>query len=266
MGNLIEIRPINSPKWHGKEGKESFSAKKKIQALVNGSTRKYTTGLSAEDIKYLKEKGCTYDLSDSFTAGVPHPFWDDKASEVVLENHTVVLNTENELDFIKSKIVKASKYVANSQAAIDDGDFPDATHFIFSEEEEEEALASRAAKRYAAGYILRKLSRERKLQVAIIIKGKNLRNKSDNSLLLEMEKIVNENTDDFLAVAKRDGAEITNEALVLEAILSNELNKKGHKIMYGDSVLGTSVSEVVAYLGEPEQQELKSTLIAKLRV
>jgi hypothetical protein len=52
---------------------ESFTRPKKMQALVDTETMKYSTGLSVADIKDLKAKGIKYDLSDNFDSEVPHP-------------------------------------------------------------------------------------------------------------------------------------------------------------------------------------------------
>ena len=72
----VEIRPIESKRWHNKTGQESFTRPKKIQALVDGSTMKYATGLSDADIKELAKKGVNYDLSPHYNSETPHPFWD----------------------------------------------------------------------------------------------------------------------------------------------------------------------------------------------
>jgi len=261
----IEVRPIEVSKWHGKSGKHSFSAPKVIKAFVNGLQRKYNTGLSVEDIKKLKGRGCKYNLSDSFDANEPHEFWDTKTAEIRLENNTVMFYSDNDLDFIKIKIMKASRFVANSLEEAENGACPDATHYIFSEGEEVEAVATRVEKKNKAGVVLNKLSKERKLQLALIITKKNLRGKSDAALVVEMDNIVTNYIEEFLDIAEKDKAMTQLEALVLEAILEGVLSESGHKIMYADSTLGTTAEEVALYLQEPENQELKITLMDRVK-
>jgi len=51
---IVEVRPIKKEKWHGKEGKDSFTAPKTVEALVSLRTRRYSTGLSNEDRENLQ--------------------------------------------------------------------------------------------------------------------------------------------------------------------------------------------------------------------
>ena len=56
MAKLVEVRPIEVKKWHGKKGQESFTRPKKIQALIDPVTMQYATGLTEEDIAKLRGK------------------------------------------------------------------------------------------------------------------------------------------------------------------------------------------------------------------
>ena len=132
----VEVRPIENKKWHNKTGQESFTRPKKIQALVDASTMKYATGLSEDDVKDLRSKGVNYDLSDHYNSETPHPFWDSNMAIVKLENNTMFYDMANALDVIKVKIMKASKYVANSMAEYEKGAWPEATHVNFDEAEQ----------------------------------------------------------------------------------------------------------------------------------
>ncbi|MCB0392795.1 MAG: hypothetical protein KDD58_16010, partial [Bdellovibrionales bacterium] len=100
---LVEVRPIESPKWHGKTKGESFKRPLKLSALVDGETMRYATGLSKEDIEKLKKKGVSYNLSDEYDPDKPHEFWDSPLPVVKLENNTQFFNTDNVIDFIKVK-------------------------------------------------------------------------------------------------------------------------------------------------------------------
>ena len=122
MANLIKVKPIDTASWHGKKGYESFRKPKTIQALVNSSTRTYTTGLNNVTIAFAdpttssEEKVLTEqeyyskllkaDLTNQFVDETPHPFWDSKPRQDVkstdnkpkrkrIVNPEITENTEN---------------------------------------------------------------------------------------------------------------------------------------------------------------------------
>src|SRR5690349_20055934 len=98
----VEVRPIESKKWHGKKGKESFKQPMTIEVLYDPATGRLATGLTDEEAeKYSKLLGV--DLSDNFNMLEPHPYWSTKAASIKLENHTVIYDTEKPLDYVKVK-------------------------------------------------------------------------------------------------------------------------------------------------------------------
>lgn len=79
---LVEIRPLDIPRWHGKQGKEAFTQPHTIEALYDHSTGGYATGLSEkEEIEYSKKMGGV-DLSNHFNQDAPHPFGGVKWGEL----------------------------------------------------------------------------------------------------------------------------------------------------------------------------------------
>lgn len=98
---LVEIRPIEVKKWHGKTKKDSFTRTKKIQALIDGDTMQYATGLdnisktydhpkTEEKITELEYYGILIGKDLNPLAGTtPHEFWDSNMAVVKLENNTV---------------------------------------------------------------------------------------------------------------------------------------------------------------------------------
>jgi len=259
----VEIRPIDKNKWHGKKGSESFSRPHNIEALVDVKTMKYATGLSEEDIKLLKGKGCSYDLSDDFVNGKVHPFWESKMAQIKLENKTMFLNPDKTmLDFIKVKICKASKYVANSMQEFEEGKWPDATHIIHDESEQVEIKASKVAIKNQAVIEVSKLPLEKKIQLCMILGGKNVKGKSENHVEVAVSELLEENAEDVLNFIKLDADKMELHALVLECLQKNILVKKGHKIEYNGSSLGGDVYQVIDYLNESENNELRIRLTA----
>ena len=69
---LIEVRPIEKKRWHGYQGKESFTRPVVIEALINVRTNTYDTGLTEEDRVRL-EKVTGFDLSNTYKKDTPHP-------------------------------------------------------------------------------------------------------------------------------------------------------------------------------------------------
>jgi hypothetical protein len=261
----VEIRPIEKDKWHGKKGKESFSRPKTIEALADPQTMKYNTGLSEEDVKLLKEKGCSYDLSDDFVSGKSHPFWENKITQIPLKNQTMIFNPNDVmLDFIKVRICKGSKFVANSIKEYEEGLWPEATHAIYDESEEVELKASRTEVRNQAVIKASELSREAKIQIIMIMSGKDVKEKSDNHITVAMNEIIESDPKGLLEQIRKDKDETEVHALVLECLDKNVLNKNGHKIEYKGSNIGGDVTEVTRYLLIDANQELRLRLTAEV--
>lgn len=265
----VEIRPIERKKWHGKTGKESFTRPKTIEALVNANSMKYNTGLSEEDKKLLKEKGISYDISEEYT-GEAHPFWESKTAQIKLENQTMLLYPkQNVLDFIKVRICRASKFVANSLQEWEEGKWPEATHVIFDEAAEVEMKASKSSLKRRAIVELAKLGKERKVQLVMVLSGKDVKGKSDDYLEVALDDIVegripNVSAKDVLEHINMDAEEIAIHALVLECLMKNVLTKKGHRIEYKGSNLGGDEIEVVHYLAQDKNQDLRLRLTAEV--
>ena len=260
----VEVRPIESKRWHNKTGQESFTRPKKIQALVDGSTMKYATGLTEADIKELAKKGISYDLSAQYNSEAPHPFWDSGMAIIKLENNTMFFDTDNALDFIKIRVMKASKYVANSMAEYDLGQWPEATHVIFDEAEQAQVLASKVETKNTAIIEASKLSLDRKIQLILVLGGKNMKNQSADFVAVELDKIITRDAGEFLRYLKMDKKQTASHALVLEALQKSVLRKEGQRIFHMDSPLGIDEIEVAEYLSKDENQDIKMLILSKI--
>lgn len=265
MAKLIEVRPIEVKKWHGKKGAESFTRPKKIQALIDSNTMKYATGLSDKDIEALKAKGVSYDLTDNvLEENTPHPFWDSNLAVVKLENNTMFFDKDKPLDFIKISIMKASKFVANSVSDYEKGIFPDATHVLFDEQEQAESKASKVEIKNQAIIEASKLSKDRKIQLILVLGGKNLRNQSDQFITVALDDVINKDAEGFMRYIKKDKKQVADLALATEALQKHIFRRDGHKILYMDSVLGNTLEDVADYLGNDENQDLKINIMQKI--
>lgn len=274
----IEVKPLPIPKWHGKTGKESFTRPKTLNVLIDPVKMQYATGLNYTDktfedpdnpkVKLTEaeyyERILKVDLSPQYIENRFHSFWDSKTPKIKLENRTMYFNTENPIDYIKIKIMKASKFVANSLKEWEEGHYPYATHVITDEQEEVEIKASKLAIKKKAILEGDKLPDERKAQIIMILAGINVRGKSSNFIEIEFDKLIEKDPQRVLDHIGMNKEDIATHALILEAIQKNVLRKSGHKIMYMQDVIGNTEEDVIAYLNKEENQDLKLRLIAAL--
>lgn len=274
----IEVKPIEVKKWHGKTGKDSFTAPKILRALVDGDSRQYSSGLDyvkknfknpdnekekITEAEYYS-KLLKVDLSPQYLEGQLHPFWDSQAMKIRLENNTMYFNTDNPLDYIKIKILKASKYVANSMKDWEEGLYPEATHVITDEQEEVEIKASRIQTKKNAILACNKISAEKKIQLILILDGKNLRGRSNEFIEVELDKLLEKKAEDVLRHLELESEDLALHALILEALQKSVLRKQGHKFLYHDSVIGGDIYDVIGYLKAEENQDLKLRIMTSV--
>lgn len=264
---LIEIRPIEVKKWHEKSKEESFTRAKKIQALVDSNTMKYATGLTVDEIKELTEGegAVNYDLTDHFNMRVPHPFWDGPMGVIKLENNTMFFDISQPLKFIHFKIMKASKYVANSPSEYEQGLWPEATHVIWDESEQLEMKATKIEIKNRAIIELSKLDTQRKKEIILILRGKSTSGNSEAFLVPILDEIVTNSAQELLDVVNMDKKELKTRAIVIEGLNRGVLRKDGHRIFYMDSPLGEDEASVVKYLMDDANQDFKMTIIDKFK-
>lgn len=260
---MVEIRPIDSKKWHGKKGKESFTQPKVVEVLYDPATGKYATGLTDEEaLEYGKRLGVN--LSNDFSYDKPHPYWSSKAAEIRLENHTMVLDMEKPADFVKVKNMKASKQVANSVKEYEDGLYPDATHVIFDESEEVDLKASKIQTKEKATIIASKMSKDEKINIIQILSQKSLRGRSDNFVSVEMDTILNDQATDFLRYATMDKQEVYVRAAILECIHRNILTKEGSAVYYMGEQIGMDYESAVSWFKDPQNSKMKVSILEKI--
>lgn len=259
----VEIRPLPIPKWHGKQGKESFARPTKIRALVDTSKNEYATGLTPQEVKEYS-KIFQQDLSPIFKADKPHEFWDGPQACVKLLNSTQFLDTTKPLDFIRYKICKASPFVANSLKEWEEGKFPRATHVLFDEAEEVEIKASKVALKNKAIIECAKLSLDKKIQLILIIEGKIVKGKSANYIEVILSEMIDKRAEEIIRTLELDAEDLYLKALVLEALQKGVLIRKDYKIKYFDSNLGAEVLDVVELLKKPDNEQLKMHITAAI--
>ncbi len=266
----IEIRPIpnrNNIKEFS-DNLEYFSQGNIISAFVNPVSLKYDTGLSKEDKEYLEKQGFPYDISDNWTRGVAHKFWESSMVKVELKNSPIFLSPGvNMLDFIKYKYLLVNSYIYKSEEEMLSGSKPEATHYIYDESEYNDLEATKLEKRNALVRKVSDLSLERKRDIVLILLDENTDNKKENYLTVKFEKIMN---DKELSIALTELLDDSNESITLQAdiksaIKKNVLRQTKQGIFFFENNIGFSEEDVKEFLIKPENQEILLNIKSKIQ-
>lgn len=260
---LVEVKPLVIKKWHGKKDNDSFAQPKTTDVLYDPETGLYATGLTDEEAEtYGKKLGLN--LSPIFVPEQSHDFWGSKTARITLPNNTMILDTDKPLEFIKYKNLKASKLVANSQSEYDEGKWPDATHVIFSEEEDIKQKASKVQLKQKCYAVLSKLSKDEKVNLILILLEESVRGRSDNFVDMRMEDVITNFPEDFLKWAEMDVAELNIRGSILEGIARGILTKEGQSIYYMSERLGFDLEDTIKWFSDANNQKTKIAILEKL--
>lgn len=261
---LVEVRPLEIQKWHKKRGKENFSLPKTIEVLYSEEKGRLDTGLTEEEAQtYGKRMGV--DLSDTFNPEIPHSYWTTKASWFTLPNKTIVFNIVKDSDFVKVANLKASKFVANSLKEYEQGMWPDATHVIFSEEEEMELKASKFELQQQVSVKLIDASHERKVALVQILSNKTVKGRSPSFVNGVISELVEQKPEEVFKALQMNKEEVIVRASVLELLSKNILTKQGSAIYYMGDKIGLDYEDAVKYFKDPNNATMKVTLLEKLQ-
>lgn len=258
---VIEIKPLDKNKWHGKKGSEAFFRPHSLEALVDASTMQYATGLTKEDIESLS-KYVSYDLSSFYNPEKEHPFWSTKIATLKMPNHTLLLHLNQPLHFIYWKMATASRFVANSLPEADS--WPDATHYIADEKEVIEIEAKKAELETTAIIKASKINIDKKVQLVLVLGGKNVKGQSDQFINLEINKIIKHDPQAFLDLLQVDPVDVASRAIVKEALDKGVLTKSGGHITWFNEPLGMTEEDAAKFLSQDKNQDLKMAIQAKL--
>lgn len=262
---LVEVRTLPIKKWHGKEGAESFAKPKVLEVLIDTNTGKYNTGLSEEEAAvYGKAMGV--DLSDTVIPDTPHPYFSLKPSWITLENNTMFFDDKKMSDVVKIKNMKASKKVANSMAAWEKGEFPEATHVIFDEQEEVQEKATKIALKNEAIALLPKMSEEDKASIITILsdKHKSVRGQSPSFIAVEIDELITDKTSEFIRTVKMGREEVSLRSKVLELVDLNILTKEAGSYYYMGELIGMDYEDTVDWFRNPQNSKMKIMILEKL--
>lgn len=266
----IEIRPIpnrNDIKQFS-ENLEYFSQSHIIAPFVNPVSLKYETGLTEEDIKYLKDANFPYNLTDNYTKGVAHDFWESSMVKVELKNAPSFLFPGKSLvDYVKYKYLLVNNYIYKSEEEMKSGTKPQATHYIYNESEEIDHKAAELEKRNSLISKVSALSLKRKRDIVLIIEDENTDNKDENYLTVKFDIILNDKNKSSILkeLLEQDIDSVAMIAEIKSAIQKNVLRKTKKGIFFFETNLGFGEEDVKEFLMNPENQEILLNIKSKIQ-
>lgn len=265
----IEIRPIpNKDNIRDySQNLEYFSQAHSISAFVDPKTLKYSTGLSEEDLEYLKENNFPYDISDAWVRGKAHEFWESPMTEVELTNKPMFLYPgRNTMDFIKYKFLLVNRLIYASETQMQNGGKPEATHYIYDESISNENKATKIEMKNNIIGKIKKLSLKRKRDIILILLDESTENKNENYLTVKFDDILSDSkmTLELKELLDQKDEEVSISAEIKEAIKKNVLTRKKSGIYFFETNLGFSEEDVKTSLLDPENQELYINIKQKI--
>tara|TARA_R100000951_G_scaffold15192_1_gene11931 strand:+ start:3673 stop:4569 length:897 start_codon:yes stop_codon:yes gene_type:complete len=259
--NLVYVKPIVRERWHGLHniGRSKFEGTADvIQVLHDSKTGKLATGLDTDDEARLASS-----LGQDLTNIPSNEFW--HTFKVKLEDKTMIFDMNVPMHELQLKVLKASKFCANSQKELDRGDWPYAKYVIYDETVEVEKQAAAVQVKAQAVAVFSDLSPQRKIDILKIF-GRSVDNNSDNFVYAKLYEIVENDTKEFIRVASMKPAEIKVRSMVFDLEKTGILRRKGTAYLYNDQQVGFDYDNTVEHLLDPKQQELLIKLKTDLEV
>ena len=259
--NLVYVKPIVRERWHGLHniGRSKFEGTADvIQVLHDSKTGKLATGLDTDDEARLASS-----LGQDLTNIPNNEFW--HTFKVKLEDKTMIFDMNVPMHELQLKVLKASKFCANSQKELDRGDWPYAKYVIYDETVEVEKQAAAVQVKAQAVAVFSDLSPQRKIDILKIF-GRSVDNNSDNFVYAKLYEIVENDTKEFIRVASMKPAEIKVRSMVFDLEKTGILRRKGTAYLYNDQQVGFDYDNTVEHLLDPKQQELLIKLKTDLEV
>lgn len=265
----IEIRPIpnrNNIKEFS-ENLEYFSQSNIIAAFVDPVTYKYKTGLSKEDVEYLKENNFPYNIQDNYNKNVAHEFWESSMAKVELKNSpSFLFPGKSLLDFVKYKYLLVNSYIYKSEEEMRSGSKPEATHFIYNESEDIDQKALELELKDRLITKISALTLERKKDMILIILDEVVENKKETYIRLKFETIMNDK--EYLSqlnlLLEKDIDAVSLSADIKTAIQKNVLRKTKQGVFFFETNIGFEEDDVAEFLTKPENQEIFLNIKSKI--
>ena len=250
MANIF-LKPIMTEKWHGlhKVGRTKFQdTQDVIQVLFDRKKGALATGLD-NDTEARLSSSLGVNLANNST----NEFWHD--FKIKLKDQTMIFDTSKPMEELQVFVLKASKFIANSQKELEQGLWPSAKYVIYDEQTEIEKQAAEVQTKAKAIDIFNNLSPEKKLDI-LKLYGKAVENSSNDFVYTKLYEIVEDNPIDFITQATKSPEEIKIKSLMFDLEKIGILRRKGTAYLYNDQQVGFDYDDTVSYLLSPGNQEL----------
>ena len=221
MANIF-LKPIMTEKWHGlhKVGRTKFQdTQDVIQVLFDRKQGALATGLDNDTEARLSSS-----LGVSLANNSTNEFWHD--FKIKLKDQTMIFDTSKPMEELQVFVLKASKFIANSQKELEQGLWPSAKYVIYDEQTEIEKQAAEVQTKAKAIDIFNNLSPEKKLDI-LKLYGKAVENSSNDFVYTKLYEIVEDNPIDFITQATKSPEEIKVKALIFDLEKLGILRRKG---------------------------------------
>jgi hypothetical protein len=267
---LIEVRPVPKENvWHGVDDPDkNFDQEKVYEVYYNTNTGKYDLNMTPEE-KTKFEKLLGTELDDTFDYQKPHPLFSTRPYQIRLPNRTVFFNTTIPLEAFKVQIMKSPTFpfVANSVRAFENGDYPNATHIIYDEADEVSVKAQAVQQKSNCLRLASKLTLEEKAAIIRIITGESVRVQSNDYVDVALNDIFEDKqkSDEFIQLVGEKKGSILVEGIVYQAIDKNVIIKQRGQLTFLGDPIGNDVDEVIRWLTDPQNSEVKKLLLDKLK-
>jgi len=249
-GQLIFIKSIKGHHWSG------FHRYPKCKDTVIAALSKggYATGLTAGEEKDLEKK---LNLEEG-KLGRYSNYWEDYS--VILSDKELQLDISNPRDFLDYKILMESKRVANS---INEKHLWPKAEYVIYDAEEDAIKDNLAVKAKRQAYKKFNSFSSTKMKEVLKLLGKNADNSSDTLIENTLSEIIETDPAKFNDVVEMKDFKIR---VLLQTLIDENIVRKRKGIhYYGDVQLGYDQDAAVAFLQNPENQEMIMVLKQKLK-
>lgn len=275
------IKPIETPKWHGKTGKDSFTLGGSTEAFYDETTGGLGTGLSEEILnpnapenKQVSERTFLesltgQNLNSVFNRTKPHEFWGSKMGRLKLPYRTKILDLSKPYDYIHYKLATVNAMIAPSLQEYKDGYHHTATHYIYDENEINARKANKLTLKREAYALIQGtpekpgLSENLQRRAVEVASGQTVRNKDFNAVMVLTDELIEANVEKFLEILKLDNTELNKQSTVIQYLSNGIIYDSGKGYYYEQVLLGYSVTEVVNFLSSSDNSEIRMKLKVK---
>jgi hypothetical protein len=249
--HLVYVKPIIKERWHNLhlQGRSRFAdTYDTLQPVYSSALGHLATGLDDGDAERLGQQ-----LGVNLSPSVSNEYWTD--FKIKMHDKTMIFDINAPLDEVRIAVLKASKYIANSQKELENGKWPEANYIIFDEEQEIQSEAKKVEVKAKAVTEFNKLSPGKRLDILKIF-GKTGTNNSADFTYTKLYEILEDDPKEFLRVSTMKKSDITIRALIFDLERIGIFRKRQTAYLYNDSQIGFDYDDTVQNLLNPKNQEL----------